>query len=111
VVNDGLDNNINVLEKKYPIKVVEGNRRGIAAARNIGAQFSKGQIIIFLDSDCRASSGWLTAHLTTHKLYNGLTAVGGSICMKPRASIWALCQSAGCEPEHISKDVRAGRPI
>jgi GT2 family glycosyltransferase len=91
VVNDGLDNKINALEKEFPIKVVEGNRRGIAAARNIGVQLSKGPIIIFLDSDCRVFPGWLTAHLTAHKQYNGLTAVGGSICMKPRASIWALC--------------------
>jgi GT2 family glycosyltransferase len=91
VVNDGLDNKMKILERDFPVKVLEGNRRGIAAARNLGVQFSNGRIIIFLDSDCRVSSDWLIAHLKTHEQYNGLTAVGGSVCLEPRASLWALC--------------------
>jgi GT2 family glycosyltransferase len=91
VVNDGLDNNIRILERKYPVRVIEGNHQGSAAARNIGVQSSKGRFIIFVDSDCRVSSGWLNAHLKTHMQYEGLIAVGGSVCIEPRASFWALC--------------------
>jgi glycosyltransferase involved in cell wall biosynthesis len=91
IVNDGLDNKMRMLESKFPIKVVDGNRRGAAAARNIGVQSSNGRYIIFVDSDCRVSSDWLAAHLKTHEQYKGLTAVGGSVCLEPRASFWALC--------------------
>jgi GT2 family glycosyltransferase len=91
VVNDGLDYNISMLEDEYPIRVVDGKSCGIAAARNIGVQSSNGRFIIFLDSDCRVSSGWVNAHLTTHMQYKGLIAVGGSVCIEPRASFWALC--------------------
>jgi GT2 family glycosyltransferase len=91
VVNDGLDKKIDLLEQEYPRKVVDGICRGIAAARNIGVELSNGRIIIFLDSDCRVSPDWLTAHLKTHQQNKGLIAVGGSVCIEPNASLWAMC--------------------
>ena len=77
--------------RNYPVKLVGGKRGGIAAARNIGVEFSKGEILIFLDSDCRASTDWLAAHLDAHECNEKLLAVGGSMCMDSDASFWARC--------------------
>ena len=91
VVNDANEEEIFELASKFPIRIIRGNGRGAAAARNIGVQVSHGEILIFLDADCWVQPGWLSAHLRTHALFNGLLAVGGSICMDLDASFWAKC--------------------
>jgi len=91
IVNDGLDKETNLLADKYPVKVINGNGEGAAAARNIGVQFSKGQILIFLDADCSVSPEWLSAHLMEHEHPGDLLLVGGSICIKNNASFWERC--------------------
>jgi GT2 family glycosyltransferase len=91
IVNDGLDRATSELAHQYPVKVINGNGNGPAAARNIGVQSSSGEMLIFLDADCRVSSEWLESHLEAHKRYDGLLAVGGSICLEPDAPFWARC--------------------
>jgi glycosyltransferase involved in cell wall biosynthesis len=91
VVNDGMDEATAQLALKYPVKLINGNGNGPAAARNIGVQASQGEILIFLDADCRVSAEWLKCHLKAHKRYEGLLAVGGSVCVEPDASFWARC--------------------
>lgn len=56
IVNDGsTDNSGNIADKyaqKYSfIKVIHQSNRGVSAARNIAIQESKGQYLVFLDSD------------------------------------------------------------
>ena len=91
IVNDGRERSTAKLADRYPVRVIDGNGHGPAAARNIGVKCAKGEILIFLDADCRVSQAWLTLHLAAHVRYNGLLAVGGSICMEPHASFWARC--------------------
>lgn len=91
IVNDGLHKATSQLAFKYPVKVIKGNGRGPAAARNIGVRSSSGEILIFLDADCRVLPGWLSAHLEANNRYGGLLAVGGSICLEPSALFWARC--------------------
>jgi glycosyltransferase involved in cell wall biosynthesis len=91
IVNDGLDEDTAQLAHRYPVKVIDGNGNGPAAARNIGVQNSSGEMLVFLDADCRISQDWLETHLQTHRRYDGLLAVGGSICLEPDASFWARC--------------------
>ena len=91
VVNDGLDEATAKLADRYPVKVIPGDGSGPASARNIGVQASQGEILIFLDADCRVSKDWLSLHLEMHERYNGLLSVGGSICLEPNASFWARC--------------------
>jgi GT2 family glycosyltransferase len=90
-VNDGLDNARAKIADRYAVRVINGNGAGPAAARNIGVAFSHGNILIFLDADCRVKPGWLSTHLITHSHYNGLLAVGGSICMEMDEPLWARC--------------------
>ncbi len=89
VVNDGMDEDTVRIANIYPVKVINGNGQGPAAARNIGVKNAKGKILIFLDADCRVSPGWLSTHLSIHEFYSGLLVVGGSICMEPGAPFWA----------------------
>jgi glycosyltransferase involved in cell wall biosynthesis len=91
IVNDGLDHVTAKLADHYPVRVIPGNGGGIASARNIGMKSSQGEILIFLDADCRVKSGWLQIHLKAHKRFGDLLAVGGSICMEPNAPFWARC--------------------
>ena len=91
IVNDGRDESLALLADRYRVRVVDGDGTGPAAARNIGITFSRGEILIFLDADCRVKQGWLSTHLTIHSGNNGLLAVGGSICMEPGVPFWARC--------------------
>ncbi|WP_281951107.1 glycosyltransferase family 2 protein [Nitrosophilus kaiyonis] len=51
VVDDGSTDNTSKIIKKYPIKIITQQNRGVSAARNAGIKASKGEIIAFLDSD------------------------------------------------------------
>ncbi|NIO06564.1 MAG: glycosyltransferase, partial [Deltaproteobacteria bacterium] len=56
----GLDKATAELTVHYPVAVVGGNGQGPAAARNIGVQYSSGQILVFLDADCIAGVAQIT---------------------------------------------------
>lgn len=60
-----------------------------AAARNLGARGSAGDPIVFLDSDCVPSPGWLRAILGAHA--RGETIVGGSLDLPPGLPTSARC--------------------
>jgi glycosyltransferase involved in cell wall biosynthesis len=60
-----------------------------AAARNRGAAASRGDPLVFLDSDCTPAPGWLSALLAAHDA--GATVVGGALDMPPGLSPTARC--------------------
>jgi glycosyltransferase involved in cell wall biosynthesis len=60
-----------------------------AAARNRGAAASRGDPLVFLDSDCTPAPGWLAAILDAHDA--GATMVGGALDMPPGLSATARC--------------------
>jgi cellulose synthase/poly-beta-1,6-N-acetylglucosamine synthase-like glycosyltransferase len=60
VVDDGsTDKTEQVVKKFRSVKFFKQKHRGPAAARNTGAKFSKGNIILFTDSDCVPSKDWI----------------------------------------------------
>jgi len=60
VVDDGsIDNTKNIVKKFRKFKFIEQNHNGPAVARNLGAKKSKGEIILFTDSDCIPSKNWI----------------------------------------------------
>ncbi|HZV51349.1 MAG TPA: mycofactocin biosynthesis glycosyltransferase MftF [Candidatus Dormibacteraeota bacterium] len=68
-----------------PLPPVEGARvlrlpapRGPAAARNAGAREARGEVLVFIDSDCRAEEGWLR-ELVTELAGPGVAAAGGRV--------------------------------
>lgn len=60
-----------------------------AAARNLGAETSRGDPIVFLDADCVPAPGWLEALLAAHD--RGETVVGGSLDLPPGLRWTARC--------------------
>ncbi len=52
VVDDGSTDDTSEKVKKYPVKLVRSPHQGLPAARNAGVEASKGNILVFLDSDC-----------------------------------------------------------
>jgi glycosyltransferase involved in cell wall biosynthesis len=61
VADDGSDDDTVALARSFggPVRVLEGNRSGPAAARNRGAAVSSGNVLVFIDSDDRPLEGWL----------------------------------------------------
>jgi len=80
VVDDGSSDLSAAVARESGAQVVPsgGAGRGPAAARNVGARVASGDILAFIDSDCCASTGWLTELLPA---FNDpkLAAVGGQV--------------------------------
>ncbi len=66
-VNDGsMDNTLEIL-KKYDVKIINQDNKGVSAARNSGVLNSKGEYIAFIDSDDWVDNNYL------EKLYLSIT--------------------------------------
>jgi glycosyltransferase involved in cell wall biosynthesis len=64
VVDDGsTDDSVRQVLRFYGtsdrVRVVEGERRGPARARNLGAREAKGRQVVFIDGHCYTPPGWL----------------------------------------------------
>jgi glycosyltransferase involved in cell wall biosynthesis len=60
VVDDGSsDGSAQVAEQNGADRVVTASHAGAAEARNIGAKVARGEILLFVDSDCEPIPGWL----------------------------------------------------
>lgn len=60
VVDDGsTDNTERVVKKFEHVKFFKQKHKGPAAARNLGAKISKGNIILFTDADCIPDKNWI----------------------------------------------------
>ena len=59
VVDDGSNDNTAEIVSNYPVKMVKQHNQGPAAARNRGAMMSRGEILVFTDSDCELSLDFL----------------------------------------------------
>jgi glycosyltransferase involved in cell wall biosynthesis len=61
VVDDGSTDNSVELIKRHPVRLIRlDRRRGAAAARNRGAENSRGEILFFIDADCLLREDALT---------------------------------------------------
>jgi lipopolysaccharide/colanic/teichoic acid biosynthesis glycosyltransferase/glycosyltransferase involved in cell wall biosynthesis len=59
LVDDGsIDQTVEIAES-FSVRVIQQSNAGPAAARNHGAMVAAGSILVFTDSDCAPSSGWL----------------------------------------------------
>ena len=58
VINDGSVDNTEEILKKYPIKYITTENKGISHAKNIGYKNSKGEFIAFTDADCELDKSW-----------------------------------------------------
>lgn len=59
VVNDGSDDGTSDVARKYHVKLVEQENRGLSGARNSGIQWASGEYILPLDADDRLDPDYL----------------------------------------------------
>jgi glycosyltransferase involved in cell wall biosynthesis len=77
-VDDGSTDDTLEIAAEFPVRVVKGEARGAASARNLGWREAKTPLIWFMDADCEADPRaveLLRAHLDEHQDAGG---VGGS---------------------------------
>jgi glycosyltransferase involved in cell wall biosynthesis len=79
VVDDG-SNNCDAIHdalKHFPrVRLTQARRRGIAAARNVGALAARGPIVCFTDDDCESEADW--AAQLAEMIRGGADAGGGT---------------------------------
>lgn len=66
--------------RQYPVKLVSEPGLGFGHARNLGVEKSKGDIILFLDSDCYADPQWIEKVLQ-HFTNPEIAGVTGQTCL------------------------------
>ncbi|MCX5696765.1 MAG: glycosyltransferase [Candidatus Omnitrophica bacterium] len=71
------------------IRYITTRHQGPAAARNLGIKEARGEIVIFLDDDVIAASGWAKSVIESWKSYPGIDGIGGYIVSDPKDTICA----------------------
>jgi len=78
---------------KFPVKYVEENTiQSSYAARNKGISISKGEVYVFIDSDCTPTLNWLNNLVQCMKI-NNADMVGGSVVFYEDKSISGIYDS------------------
>jgi len=60
VVDDGSTDETAEIGRAFGVRVVEIEHSGLSAARNAGLQAATGELVAYLDDDCRPDPQWLT---------------------------------------------------
>ena len=66
------------ITRKYPVKLILQNRKGLNLARNTGFRNSKGEIVLFTDSDCVVPRDWAKRMVKNFEATE-VGCVGGSV--------------------------------
>lgn len=77
VVDNGSTDSTGDIAKSFPVTLIEALPRNRAVARNRGVMASKGEILGFLDADCRPQRDWLETLVGNFK--DDIVAVQGWI--------------------------------
>jgi glycosyltransferase involved in cell wall biosynthesis len=73
---DGTVEMLSDLAPSFELSVVTQRRAGASAARNTGAGGARGRVLLFVDDDTTASPSLVSAHLTAHRMQEGIVGVG-----------------------------------
>jgi len=111
LVDSSDDNTPGIVRSKFPdIKFIHLNKKtDPGTARNIGLKESKGEIILFIDSDCVAREDWIEKMVYLHETTD-YAAVGGAVLNgnDPKSKIaWAgyMAEFREFIPQHGQKEV------
>ncbi|MCS7261241.1 MAG: glycosyltransferase family 2 protein, partial [Anaerolineae bacterium] len=79
VVDDGsTDNTGEMVRQAFPsVRYLRQSNRGPAAARNVGIQVARGEIVAFTDDDCLPPHDWLTRLVDGYVRHPEVVGVGG----------------------------------
>jgi GT2 family glycosyltransferase len=85
IVDNGSTDATRELVERYPVQLLREERRGVGWARNAGVGATSGEIVVFTDPDCVATTGWLT-ELAAGFRDEEVGAVAGAIVPYPPSS-------------------------
>jgi GT2 family glycosyltransferase len=93
VVDDGSTDSTADIAESAGVPVLRLEHRGLAAARNAGAQAASGEVIAFIDADAIADRNWLY-HLVECMIRREAVAAGGPNFPPPATSATAAASAA-----------------
>lgn len=111
VVDDGsTDQSQEIVRRSKIARLLVQPRSGPGAARNLGIAQSRGELVLFLDSDTEASPRLLQVHVDYHRAHPDVVATGGSVLpgVKLKPGSWALADHL-CSWFNAHPDVRYRR--
>ena len=88
VVDNGSTDNTVSVAKAFKVDVVSCLKKGVAFARQAGAETARGEIIVQVDADTVYPSGWLARIDTDFTKYKDSVAIAGRYVYS-RPAIWA----------------------
>lgn len=92
VVNDGgkaeVSGDIDSADDSLDITYLSQNHKGPAAARNLGIEKAKGEIILLLDDDSLPTDNWLDATIRAWDASPDFDGIGGYVISEPTDSIY-----------------------
>ena len=102
LVDDGSTDDTQQIAARHPwVQNIRQENKGLSFARNVGAHASKGDVIVYTDSDCMADPDWLYYLIGT--LLSGNFAGVGGPNISPPAENWvqACVSAAPGGPSHV----------
>jgi O-antigen biosynthesis protein len=101
VVDDGSTDRTAELARAAQVKVLSREHQGLAAARNVGADAARGEILAFIDADAAADRDWLY-HLVETMRRRGAAAAGGpNFPPAARSPVTAAIAAAPGQPREV----------
>lgn len=105
VVDNGSQDQSEIIARNYADEVVCAEKIKVGAVRNAGAEVARGEVLVFIDADCKLDTDWLTR---ADKLVSGdqNTVFGGGILLPENPSwverYWLLEGPEGnCLPSEL----------
>jgi predicted adenylyl cyclase CyaB len=111
VVDDGSNDNtaeiITRMHVPFLLRYIHQNNIGRASARNLGANFAKGDVLIFLDSDVVLERHFIREHAVRHNLLDNIVLIS----FKENVDILDKRISNFVDKPNIKKDFRFKKEV
>jgi len=96
VVDDCSIDNTKKVVSEYPVKLIKHKEnKGLAAARNTGLKYSKGEIYFCFDDDCVAEKNWLNELVSVYNKKKDAAGVCGKIISENKGLVENFMQEIG----------------
>jgi GT2 family glycosyltransferase len=83
VVDNGSSDGTAQIIRRFPVRYVLEERRGLSEARNRGIAESAGEVLVFTDADCVVTTNWLRELLQGFEESPGAAVVAGEVVAYP----------------------------